>query len=152
VTSRIIYDMCSPELSEDVQALRGGNVNDSLLLDLLRQPGLNQCTARQHRTVAQSQHLLARVALYLVHRRTHKLRRVCPRRRQRGAALGDTVHIAFQHVLVVLPVLPGKNVTVADHGDAAQGGVLGLRGLQDVIPIGQFAVALQATAAVQLHW
>lgn len=120
---------CSPELSQDVQTLGGRDVNNALFLDLLRQPGLNQCTARQHRTIAQSQHLLASVALYLVHGRTDQLRRVRTSVRKRGAALGHTVQIVFQHVLVVLPVLPRQNVAVADDGDAAQGGILGLGGL-----------------------
>ena len=55
-------------------------------------------------------------------------------------------------MLVVLPVLPRQNVAVANHGDATQGGILGLSGLKDVVPVRELAVALQTTAAVQLHW
>jgi hypothetical protein len=60
------------------------------------------------------------------------------------------VDVLLEQVLVTLPVLPGHDVAVAHHRDAPRRRVLGLRGLQHVVPVRELVVALQTTASVKL--
>mmetsp|Transcript_3676 Transcript_3676/g.5034 ORF Transcript_3676/g.5034 Transcript_3676/m.5034 type:complete len:201 (+) Transcript_3676:553-1155(+) len=59
--------------------------------------------------------------------------------------------MALQQALVRMPVFPGQDVSIADDGDARQTGVLRLRGLQHILPVRQFGIALSATAAVDKY-